>query len=131
MHAEVGHVIEHAGRPRTAGKLDVQKINAANIVEPERRSRIRNHAGELYISKLDIADMAQIEMLCRQWSEPCRFRIVVRPFCRLQRSHFGRATAPVQEDTVADRDIFNGMTWDAADDRGHRVAGPLACDVAD
>src|SRR5262245_56279391 len=69
QHAEVGHVIEHAGRPGTAGKLDIQEIGAAHVSEPERGARIGCYGGNLDITELDIAHVTQIEMLCRQWTE--------------------------------------------------------------
>src|SRR5258708_6360384 len=123
-HAEVGHVIEHAGRPGSAGKLDVQEIGATYVAEPEGGTRIGSHAGELDIVELDIAHVTHIDMLCRQWTEPCRLGIVIRSFGRLQRGHFGRAAAPVQEGTVAYLDIFQGIAPDAPDGRAHRALTP-------
>ena len=35
MHAEIGHVVKHVGRPGTAGKFDVQEIGPADVAEPE------------------------------------------------------------------------------------------------
>src|SRR5882724_5326978 len=68
QHAEVGHVIEYAGRLGAAGKLDVQQISAAHIAEPERGARIGSRAGDLHIAELDIARVTQIEMLCSSQS---------------------------------------------------------------
>src|SRR5262245_11781905 len=113
MHVEPRDIVEQAGRPGTAGEPDVQELGATHIPEPEGGTCIGSHAGYLDIAELDIAHMAKVEMLCRQGTEQDRLGILFGPFDRLQRGHFGRAAAFVQEGAIADLDILNGRAWAA------------------
>lgn len=138
LHATGGQraEIRHLGqREDTAGgsrrRFYAEEICAFDIVNHERASFVGGLVGDFHVAEFQIPRMLDVKTVRRKLgAEHVRIRAFVFVFRWLEGGHFLGGTAAVLEIQVADLDVLNGVSGNAAQNRRQMSSGVVAHDVA-
>src|SRR5438067_214736 len=137
--AEALDVLQHeCRRVGRALRADAEEVCARHVAQHEGRSNVRIHKTDFNVAHLKPPNVADEEAVSGRLAEHEGFGVVRLFFGRVERGLVARAAAAVIDAYVAQADVFDVVSGDAADDRTvTRVCGEygralfeVECDVA-
>src|SRR5271157_4554846 len=124
VEVEVFNVVENKRRHiRRVSHLDMAEIGADYIVEYDRRPQVVLFVADLDVAQRNVSCVANEESVTRHRAETVRIRISGFHLSRLNAGVFPGAAALMQNEDVAQTQVFNGMPRNAGNDRSLSRSG--------